>query len=170
MTDCWTCKYFGDFTKFSMGLRCLNEVNRPRPGDFMIVPNGDYTCSRYKENNPSDRFEWDPKKNESNKEKHGIGFERAIDIYNDPNQIQMPEVPTKWEKIDEADFESKGIEKNEGNLDPVRGKIIGMLDDKIYTFVYTFRNNFGDMTYRVISLRRASEDERQMYESFKNKE
>ncbi len=170
MTKCSTCKYFKDFTAFNIGLRCLNEGNRHRPGDFMIVPSSNYTCTRYKLNNPKDRFEWDPNKNESNKQKHGIGFEKVIDIYNDPHQIQMAEVPKKWEKINESEFETKGIEQNEGNLDPVRGKIIGTTDGKVYTFVYTFRHNFGDMTYRIISLRRASEDERQVYDSFKNRE
>jgi uncharacterized DUF497 family protein len=152
-----------------MGLRCFNENNSPMKGDFMIVPNEDYSCSYFKKFNQQEMFEWDQNKNELNMKKHGIGFERAIDIYNDPHQIQMPEIPSKWEKIDDEEFESKGIEKNFGNLDPVRAKIIGSIDGKIYTYIYTFRNNPGDMVYRVISLRRAQEKEIQVYQSFKAK-
>src|SRR5690606_21420534 len=101
MTNCDTCKYFGDYSYFGLGLRCTNKHKEPNPGDFMVVPNNLHSCTHYVKNDLRDRFEWDPNKNEVNKRKHGIGFERAIDIYMDPNQIQMPEIPEKWEKINE---------------------------------------------------------------------
>ena len=110
-----------------------------------------------------DMFEWDEKKNEKNKEKHKIGFEKAIELYNGPYIIQSVEKKEKWEKIDEIDFEEKGIEKNTGNLDPIRAKITGIVDANLYTFVYTFRHEIGDMKYRVISLRRADKNERKLY-------
>lgn len=161
--NCKTCKYLRNFKLSNLVLLCLNENNRSIKGDFMIVYSLNHTCSYYKEINQIDMFEWDLNKNILNQHKHGIGFERAIDIYNDPHQIQMVEEPSKWEKIKEEEFESKGIEKNIGNLDPVRAKIIGSIDDEIYTFIYTFRNNLGNMTYRVISLRRANKKEIQAY-------
>ena len=30
------------------------------------------------------RFEWDEKKNEINRKKHGLGFEEIIDVFDDP--------------------------------------------------------------------------------------
>ncbi len=33
-------------------------------------------------------FEWDQKKNKANKEKHGLSFEDASKVFNDPDRIQ----------------------------------------------------------------------------------
>jgi uncharacterized DUF497 family protein len=33
------------------------------------------------------KFEWDPNKNEINKDRHGISFEEAMLAFNDPNRI-----------------------------------------------------------------------------------
>ncbi len=165
MSTCETCKYLGDFTKFKLGLRCLNKHNKPSSNDFKMIPSVQYSCSNFKYNDPRDRFEWDENKNELNKIKHKIGFERAFDIFHDPDQIQMPEIPDKWEK---EDGNENGIEKSDGNLDPVRSKIIGNIDGKIYTFTYTFRHDLGNLTYRVISLRRSDSKERKIYEMFRN--
>jgi uncharacterized DUF497 family protein len=165
MQNCSNCNYFGDFTHFNLGLKCLNEHNIPEPGDFMTLTDPLSICEYYKLNNPLDRFEWDPDKNEKNKKKHGVGFEIAFDIYSDPHQLQLVEDDEKWEKIDESTFDEKGIPRNLGNLDPIRGKIIGQYGGKLFTFVYTFRHDFGNLAYRVISLRRSNKYEEEAYRS-----
>lgn len=33
-------------------------------------------------------FEWDDNKNESNKKKHGLSFERGSKVFDDPNRLQ----------------------------------------------------------------------------------
>ena len=115
------------------------------------------------------RLEWDPKKNESNKTKHHIGFEKAEELLSSGFVLQEIVHPDKWEDINEEDFEAKGIEKNFGNLNPVRSKLIGMIDSKIFTCIGTFRNDLQNLTYRIISLRRAHQDESKRYKRFTSK-
>ena len=169
MRVCNKCQYLRDFTNFNgadLGLRCMNPLNSPTPGDFPIVVSPDYSCDYFKPFEDFDLIEFDPNKDKKNKEKHGLSLDLAREILNDPQKFQMIEMPDKWEKIDLEDFEEKGIPKNTGNCDPIRGKYFGHLSDgKLYVFIYTFRHEIGDMKLRVISLRRASEDERKMFEN-----
>lgn len=82
-------------------------------------------------------FEWDNDKNKSNQAKHKISFEDATDVFNDEDRLQ---------------FE---LEKN-GEW---RNLTIGKAFHAITTVVYTMRN----LIVRVISARRASQDERRAY-------
>lgn len=124
----------------------------------------DYSCEHYIEFKIADLFEWDDNKNRQNITKHGISFEAVYAIFFDSNNLQAVVEKHKWEKIDEEKFEELGIEKNQGNLDPIRGKIIGKYQDKIYTVIYTFRGAFdGDVKFRIISLRRANNNELKLY-------
>ena len=141
----------------------MNTKNSPSKGDYMLLPDFNFSCNLFKQYNINDFFEWDENKNQKNKHKHQIGFERAVEIYQDPNLLQMVETPDKWEEITDELFEEKEVERNTGNLDPIRGKIIGMLKGKLYTFIYTFRHEVGDMTYRIISLRQSSDNEAASY-------
>jgi uncharacterized DUF497 family protein len=166
MENCGTCKYLGDLSKIGQGLICFNTNNKPPKEDIMRIFDINFICNYYSRRNIQDRFEWDPAKNKLNIEKHGIGFERAIDIFKDPNQIQMPVDPSKWEKLSEELFSTKGVARNEDNTDRVRGQIIGMIEGKVYTYVYTFRNDIGNLTSRIISLRRANAKEIEIYKSF----
>ena len=50
--------------------------------------------------------------------------------------IQIVERKEKWEDLSNLD---PSIERNEGNLNPIRGKLIGNVDGKLYTAIYTFR-------------------------------
>jgi uncharacterized DUF497 family protein len=34
-------------------------------------------------------FEWDPAKAERNRRKHGIGFDEAVTVFADPNELSM---------------------------------------------------------------------------------
>ena len=90
-------------------------------------------------------FEWDDKKNESNKQKHGIDFSTAIAVFDDPNRLE------------------------EDSPQPEHGEIrtitIGMMDSVlIITVIHTDRKQ----NKRIISARRASKIERKRYMSFIN--
>lgn len=164
--NCLTCQYFADFTDLGMGIRCMNKMNSPREGDFMTINDLNYSCSHYFVYSSDRLFEWDENKNESNKNKHGIGFARVHDLIKDEHMLQMVEKPEKWEDLSTL---PDHVEKNEGNADPVRGKWIGVIDEKIFTAIYTFRGAIGEMRSRIISLRRADGNECNAYEEFKKK-
>lgn len=87
------------------------------------------------------KFEWDADKSHSNKIKHGIYFETAKGLWLDENRIEI-NVPYPLED---------------------RMVIIGTLQNKIWTAVYTIR---GD-AIRIISVRRARKREINLYEKEK---
>lgn len=82
-------------------------------------------------------FEYDPVKSEANKEKHGLDFERAKELWHDANR---------------AEFVARFS-------DEPRHGLIAELDDKLWTAIYTVR---GDRA-RIISVRRAREKEEAIY-------
>ena len=82
-------------------------------------------------------FEYDPVKSEANKQKHGIDFECAKELWRDANR---------------AEFVARFSDE------PRLGLIAG-LDDKLWTTIYTLR---GDRA-RIISVRRARENEEAIY-------
>ena len=84
-------------------------------------------------------FEFDDKKSQSNKAKHGIDFEEAQLIWYDPDFI---EVQAKSD-------------------DEPRFLIIGRIADKHWSAVITYR----DESIRIISVRRSREAEVAIYES-----
>lgn len=86
-------------------------------------------------------FEWDPKKSEGNRTKHGIGFERAKDIWMDEDRIEI----------------------NAPNPVEGRGIIIGKLEKKLWSAIYTLRGE----KIRIISVRRARKKEEALYENQK---
>ncbi|HSW69944.1 MAG TPA: BrnT family toxin [Gammaproteobacteria bacterium] len=82
-------------------------------------------------------FEWNENKRKHNLEKHGIDFMDAITIFDDPARIE---------------FESN----RRGEM---RFQTIGMVHDVVLLLVYTLRGN----KTRIISVRRASKNERKTY-------
>ncbi len=84
-------------------------------------------------------FEFDHAKSLSNLKKHGIDFEKARTIWDDPDFI---EIPARVQ--DEARF-----------------LVIGRLDGKLWSAVVTYRHN----KVRIISVRRARPEEGAVYES-----
>ena len=84
-------------------------------------------------------FEFDKNKSDSNKHKHGIGFDTAKKLWEDPNRI---EIPARWVN------ESRYI-------------LIAWLDDELWTAVYTIRNK----NTRLISVRKSRRDEKEIYDS-----
>jgi uncharacterized protein len=85
-------------------------------------------------------FEWDEAKNAANKLKHGIGFERAVEIFQG-----------RVRTLVDSRFE----------YGETRQISVGTLEDSIIlTVVHTDRNG----RCRIISARRASARERSFYE------
>jgi len=84
-------------------------------------------------------FEFDPKKSDSNKAKHGIDFVGAQELWND---VDLFEIPAK-------------------TTDEVRFLVIGEIDEKHWTGIITYRND----NIRIISVRRARNEEIELYES-----
>ncbi len=85
-------------------------------------------------------FEWDEKKNTSNKEKHRIAFEDAKGVFDDKKRIQY--IPPR-------------------NLyGERRWKTVGSLLNSITTVIYTVRN----AVFRIISARRANKKEKRRYD------
>ena len=83
-------------------------------------------------------MEWDDRKNEINKRKHGISFETAAHVFEDINRIEY---------FDEAH-----------SADEDRFIVLGLVR-KVLFVVYTDR---GDVT-RIISARKATEAETEVY-------
>jgi len=82
-------------------------------------------------------FEWDEQKSKSNKLKHGIDFNKAKTLWNDPSRIEV-----------KASFP-----------DEERNILIGEIDGKTWTAIFTVRNQ----SIRIISARRAREKEALLY-------
>jgi uncharacterized DUF497 family protein len=85
------------------------------------------------------KFEFDPKKSESNKQKHGLDFQEAKALWDDPDFIEIP-VQT---------------------IDEPRYLVIGKIEGKHWSGVITYR---GDKV-RIISVRRSRKEEVEIYES-----
>jgi uncharacterized DUF497 family protein len=91
-------------------------------------------------------FDWDNNKNQSNIAKHGISFEEAIAIFDDPNILNYEDTRFNY---GETRFVSIG-------------QIILVTQEKTVSIVviHTQRNQ----TIRLISARKANERERKRYE------
>jgi uncharacterized DUF497 family protein len=84
-------------------------------------------------------FEFDPKKSDSNKQKHGIDFLEAQALWDDPDLIEIP-VKT---------------------VDEPRYVVIGKIAEKHWSGVITYRGE----KIRIISVRRSRKEEVEIYES-----
>ena len=84
-------------------------------------------------------FEFDPKKSEANKRKHGIDFATAQSLWDDPHLVEIPARTT----------------------DELRVLIIGKLGENHWAGVITYRGE----KVRIISVRRARREEIAIYES-----
>ncbi len=85
-------------------------------------------------------FEFDPKKSESNKQKHDIDFSEAQALWDDPDLIEIP-----LKTSDEPRF-----------------LIIGKILEKHWSGIITYRSN----KTRIISVRRSRKEEVDIYESY----
>jgi hypothetical protein len=84
-------------------------------------------------------FEFDPKKSKENTRKHGIDFVEAQLLWEDPDLL---EIPAK-------------------TIDEKRYVVIGMIGEKYWSGIITYREN----KTRIISVRRSRTEEIDMYES-----
>jgi uncharacterized DUF497 family protein len=83
------------------------------------------------------RFEGDPSKSSANKTKHGIDFVAAQALWSDAARLEM-----------EAE-----------SLDEPRFQVLGLTGEKVWSAFITYRTE----TVRTISVRRARENEEQLY-------
>ncbi len=83
-------------------------------------------------------FEFDPKKSGANKQKHGLDFNEAQALWDDPDFIEIP-VQT---------------------IDEPRYLVIGMIGGKHWSGVITYRGE----KIRIISVRRSRKEEVKIYE------
>ncbi len=88
-------------------------------------------------------FEYDPNKSRTNRDKHGIDFQEARLLWNDPGMIEVP-VAT---------------------LDETRFLTIGKIEGKLWTAVATLREG----RIRIISVRRSRKNEEALYEDHNSK-
>ncbi len=91
------------------------------------------------------KFDWDLTKAESNRKKHGVSFDLAITVFDDPFALIAPD--PKHSNVEEREW------------------IIGVSDNGVLVVVFTKR--LQGRLYRVISARRANRRERKLYEEFK---
>jgi uncharacterized DUF497 family protein len=84
-------------------------------------------------------FEFDPRKSGKNKQKHGVDFEEAQALWEDPDLIEIP-VQT---------------------IDEPRLLVIGKIGGKHWSGVITYRGE----KIRIISVRRSRKEEVEIYES-----
>ena len=92
------------------------------------------------------RYEWDENKNDSNLEKHGLSFETASLVFDDPNALSIPD----------------RIENGEE-----RWQTIGMIENIVIVMVaHTIKleADAQEEIIRIISARKATRAERQEYE------
>ena len=85
-------------------------------------------------------FEFDSRKSNNNKAKHGIDFYEAQALWDDPDLIEIP-----LETSDEPRF-----------------LVIGKISEKYWSGIITYRSD----KIRIISVRRSRKEEVDIYESY----
>ena len=85
------------------------------------------------------QFEFDPVKSKNNKNKHGIDFIDAQGLWSDPDLLEIPAKTT----------------------DEQRFLVVGKIGEKHWSAIITYRNE----NIRIISVRRARNEEIELYES-----
>ncbi len=90
------------------------------------------------------RFEWDAAKNLRNQVVHKLSFETAIQVFDDPFAFTIPD-------------RDKDCEERLWTVGRLRNLVIVVV-------VHVNRDEGGDWVARIISARRASRQERRLYE------
>lgn len=91
------------------------------------------------------RFEWDERKNKQNRAKHGVSFDTARLMFDDPRAVSIQDRLDNWE---------------------ARWQTIGLVGQTVILLVaHTYRDDEADEeTIRIISARKATPRERGIYE------
>ena len=90
------------------------------------------------------RFEWNEAKNRSNQAKHGLSFETAALVFDDPHQLSVQD-------------RHEGSEQRWQTLGLVGGVVVILV-------AHTWREQDDDEVIRIISTRKATRQERVRYE------
>lgn len=85
-------------------------------------------------------FEFDENNSITNKSKHGIDFTEAQKLWGDPYSFEIPSLQSEDEQ---------------------RYLVLGRIQTKLFTAITTYRED----KIRIISVRRAREKEKKLYES-----
>jgi uncharacterized DUF497 family protein len=88
-------------------------------------------------------FEWDEKKNRANQLKHGLSFETAVQVFEDPYALMFPERVVEDEERWHAIGRAGGI--------------------AILLVVYSITEDDDEEKVRIISARKANRRERALY-------
>ncbi len=91
------------------------------------------------------RFEWDARKNELNRKKHGNSFETAVEVFQDPLHLSILDARFNY-------FEERWITLGAYN------DLLLLVGAHLY---YTYQ---GEEVIRIISAREATVNERRHYE------
>ncbi len=91
------------------------------------------------------KFEWDVKKEKINIQKHGVTFEQAAYVFSDPFGLSR--------------FDDEHSNEEE------RWILLGKsLNETLLVVVYTYRNGNGEEIVRIISARKATKREKEIYQ------
>lgn len=91
------------------------------------------------------RFEWDPVKARINQRKHGVSFDDAMEVFDDPCALF--------------------IQDREDDSGEPRWQAIGLAGGiAVLLVAHTVQEESGDEVIRLISARRATREERNRYE------
>lgn len=94
------------------------------------------------------RFEWDEKKNRLNLRKHGISFEAAAQVFDDPFSVTIQDCQV----LGEMRYWTVG-------------RILSLI---LVVVVHTIENEGSGEMVRIISARKATSRERRLYEQEKD--
>jgi len=92
------------------------------------------------------KFEWDPNKEAINIKKHGVTFEQAAYVFSDKFALNRFD-------DDHSNSEDRWV---------ILGKSI---NETLLLVVHTFRNSDGEEFVRIISARKATKNEKKVYQS-----
>jgi uncharacterized protein len=90
-------------------------------------------------------FTWDDNKDRANKAKHGVSFEAAKRVWDDPH------VWTYFDKFEDGEARFHAV-----------GMVHGMM---LLTVVHAYRDEAGNEIIRIIGARRATRHEKNAYEN-----